>query len=330
MGPIKNEWKKGDQMRNFDHHRHTARKTLKNSNIQSKIEQIIMGLANFPQEIEKGSFIPVIFQNLKKLLEAQKRLTFILPAFPAKSANREKTSGSRADMAEVLALIQLQKFCENINAVYEAGAEVLICSDGKVFNDLVLVSEDDLLAYKESIKEIIQDFSLSHLKTFCLEDHFGESHQLDIRESLVEGFGPSLENIKNQVRENPETKVMFNGLHRFIKEDMLGLIHDKSKNQISKESKEVAYKVIQRSRAWDSLLESLFKDTLRLSIHPYPLHHPKFGVKMVKSSSLWATPWHNVALKQEGEFQLMKRKEAENLGAVSKLYKNKFTYYELS
>lgn len=270
-----------------------------------------------------------IYKKMSELIDRDEKLIFILPAFPAKSANRKKTSGPVADLGEVIALQRLQTLCEEISYHYPPGVEVLICSDGKVLNDLVFVNETDLNSYKASILSIIDDFSLHYLKTYCLEDYYSSSSQTSLQQQLVQDFGPAIEALKELVRSDSDTKSMFNGLHRFIKEDMLGLNPDKSKSQICKESKEIAYKVIQRSRSWDNLLADQFKDTLRLSIHPYPLDHHKFGIQLVPSRSRWATPWHNVVLKTAQNFKLVKRSESLDLGATKKMYKESFAYYEI-
>src|SRR5690606_22148817 len=98
-----------------------------------------ISLAKFQQS-------PLCTQIIEQVKRKQK-LTFILPAFPAKSSNRNKTHGPLPDMGEVLALEHLQKMCLNIEKNYASGAEVIICSDGRVFNDLVFVSDRDLIQY---------------------------------------------------------------------------------------------------------------------------------------------------------------------------------------
>jgi pyoverdine/dityrosine biosynthesis protein Dit1 len=58
-----------------------------------------------------------------------------LPAFPWKSANQVyKVLGTLPDKAEELALKRLNGICEAIGDVYKPGAELLIISDGLVYN----------------------------------------------------------------------------------------------------------------------------------------------------------------------------------------------------
>jgi hypothetical protein len=63
------------------------------------------------------------------------RLEFCLPAFPCKSSNLNKVAGKEPDRGEELALINLHRFVEEVEEIYEPGAKVWIISDGHVFSD---------------------------------------------------------------------------------------------------------------------------------------------------------------------------------------------------
>jgi L-tyrosine isonitrile synthase len=284
------------------------------------------GLPSFdPLELQSSAFLQKLAEKIVNL----EPLIFILPAFPAKSANRQKTSGHLPDMGELIALFNLNQVCQKISSFYGPSAKVVICSDGRVFNDLVLVSDEDLMAYKNKVAEIIHNFKLNYLTQFSLEDCMpGFTFQL-MRERLVLDFGPDLDFLRFKVKEEPTIASLYNGLHRFIIEDRLELESNKSKSKIAKESKLIAYQVMQRSQAWDKLLERYFPNTLRLSIHPYPITHHKFGIKLVQSSDKWATPWHNVVLKTQERYQLKRRHEVLSLGAHEKRFQEEFVYYEI-
>jgi pyoverdine/dityrosine biosynthesis protein Dit1 len=315
------------------------RKSRESSNDDSKIlDQIFSALTSFGNHDQNDYLKPEqlpILKNIKKLIAQNKPLIFILPAFPAKSSNRNKTEGPLPDLGEVIALANLNKLCSKIEDIYTPGAQVLICSDGRVFNDLVFVTENDLLAYDKKIREIIIEFQFSHLSTYNLDayvEELGDSQlkrtTLNLQNLLLEKYGPTLESIKNQVKICEETKKLFNGIHRFIKEDLTFVNNRISKNQLNLQAKEVAYQVIQRSRAWDQLLEKKFPETLRLSIHPYPITHRKFGIKLLESENRWATPWHNIVLKHGNNYQLTKRIEALRKGANLK-FRGDYSFYEI-
>jgi pyoverdine/dityrosine biosynthesis protein Dit1 len=102
---------------------------------------------------------------------------------------------------------------------------------------------------------------------------------------------------------------MYQGISRFLYEDFLGLAEFKaiSRAQIQKLAKSVSYRVILRSNAWSRLLEEVYPESLRLSIHPQYRVSKKIGVHMISTDDCWRTPWHSVAVKKDGVIYLEKR-----------------------
>ena len=246
----------------------------------------------------------------------ERMLTLILPAFPAKSANRQKTLSAKPDRGEIMGLTQLNQLCQNMQKIYQPGVKLIICSDGRVFNDLVLVSDADVDLYQQGIQNIIAEHRLNHLTTFNLDEvYLGHNYQ-NMRELLMLEFGQSLASLKQQILEEPHWRYQFNGIHRFIIEDQLVLKPEQSKNKVRQQAKETAYEVMRRSNAWSELLAQYFSQSLRLSIHPQPCGSNKMGIQFISSGNRWSTPWHNVLLKDAQGWQLIKREEAERLGAT--------------
>lgn len=269
---------------------------------------------------------------LKKIIarmESGKELEFILPAFPAKSPSQKKTSGELPDFGEVLALKNLQNFCDRISDLYSPGAKLIICSDGRVFSDVVKVSDDSIDRYNEGVKEIIQEYQLHSLSVFDMDDLYPSMTPTELRQMLLGLYAQDLASVKEQVKTDESYCSLFNGIHRFLFEDAAFMRSNQSKNAIRKETKELAYELLRRSDAWSNLLNVHFKDALRLSIHPHSLDHEKFGIKLVPSSNRWATPWHNVVVKIKNRFELMHKSEALALNATFKLENKKYAYFEV-
>lgn len=294
--------------------------------VASECFRIIRGLSHQSDEINDLD-IP-LFRKLNDLIRLNQELLFILPAFPAKSPSPAKTSGISPDMGEVIALKELNEMCSRISTLYPPGARLLICSDGRVFSDIVGVSDETIDHYSSEIDSIIREFRLIHLSTFSMDDLYRDLKGDDLRAKLLEEFGRPIEEVKNLVITDDNYRNLFNGIHRFLLEDKRELSKGKSRSQLEKETKENTYELLRRSDAWSALLKHHFADELRLSIHPYPLGHEKFGIKMVNSSSKWATPWHNVAVKIEDRFELMHMQEALKLNVGQKLYKDRYVYFE--
>jgi pyoverdine/dityrosine biosynthesis protein Dit1 len=84
---------------------------------------------------------------------------------------------------------------------------------------------------------------------------------------------------------------------------------------VSKQCKELAYRMIQRSRAWGDLVGDVFPDSLRLSIHPQHSHAGKIGFHLVRTRDNWLTPWHGVVVDDGTSVTLVKRSQAEHAKA---------------
>jgi pyoverdine/dityrosine biosynthesis protein Dit1/AcrR family transcriptional regulator len=263
-------------------------------------------------------------------VDQSKPIHFILPAFPAKSPNLTKVIGKMPDLGEEIALTNLQRICTEIKTVYPPGAEVTICSDGRIFSELVGVSDDDISLYVAEIKKLIDLLKLENIHIVNLEDLLTEGSFNEIRSKLLQQYAEPIEELEIRLKSNAEFKSLFNGIHRFITDDRKVQFPTLSANKVKEESKSIALKVIQHSNAWTRFLVRVFPDAFRLSIHPYPAHSEKTGIELSRTNDNWLTPWHGViVLKQDG-YVLMKRSEAESAGAKPVLKNGIVYYYEMS
>jgi pyoverdine/dityrosine biosynthesis protein Dit1/AcrR family transcriptional regulator len=240
----------------------------------------------------------------------------ILPAFPAKSPNRQKVLGALPDLGEEIALTFLQSLCDDIRQVYAPGARLSICADGRVFADLVQVSDAEVSAYNDALKAMLARLGTTDLDVVNLEDLLTTSSFDAARAWIVAQYGEPLDELKARVRDTDHARAMFNGIHRFVAEDGQALAPEKSKSRVKEESKAVAYEVIQRSNAWTRLLAQEFPHALRLSIHPQHPHSDKIGLRITRAADDWLTPWHGVVLLRANDYVLLKRYQAEELGAT--------------
>lgn len=252
---------------------------------------------------------------IRPFMVNNKPVDFVLPAFPAKSANRTKTLSELPDLGETLALEKLSRLIREIDAVHEPGARLTICADGHVFNDIVGVSDEAVLRYQQSLRRCCQALGLGKISFFELGHAYVDDNYVSIRQQLVEDFGKSIASIRQSIMANEDERLLFCGLHRFLYEDLSVLLAHRSKNQIKEEAKQRTYQTIQRSHAWSDLIAKQFPQAIRLSIHPHHCSSLKLSVKLIDSAGQWATPWHNVPLEINGQYQLVKRQKALDLGA---------------
>lgn len=271
-----------------------------------------------------------LFKKIETKISKSQELVFLLPAFPAKSPSPAKTSGAMPDLGEVLALQGLNELCDKISAIYKPGSRIVICSDGRVFSDVVKVSDKEISEYQKGIEEIVNEFNLTRISLFALDDLFPNKSADQMRDLLLNKYAKSIEEVRSLVLQREDYNKLFNGLHKFLLEDELELNTSISKNKATQETKLRTFELMRRSDAWSELLNSVFPDELRLSIHPYKIEHEKFGIKLISSSSKWATPWHNVTVKIRDRFELMHLKEALSMNAIPKFAKDKYAYFEIA
>jgi pyoverdine/dityrosine biosynthesis protein Dit1 len=239
----------------------------------------------------------------------------ILPAFPAKSPNRTKVLGELPDLGEEAALLTLETMCAEIADAYPPGARVTICSDGRIFAGLVGVGDEAVTRYGDCLKRMIAELRLNHIEVVNLEDLLPEKSFDEARRFVMEKYAESLDDLQARLKQSDELKQLFNGIHRFISEDRLATEADRSKTKIKQECKEIALQVIRHSNAWTRFLCRYFPESVRLSIHPYPSHADKIGIRLTRAADNWLTPWHGVMVLTADGYLLMKRQEAESLNA---------------
>ncbi|MFD2786141.1 isocyanide synthase family protein [Hymenobacter rubripertinctus] len=245
----------------------------------------------------------------------QQPVHLILPAFPAKSPNRRKVLGELPDLGEEIALITLQTLCHDIRQVYAPGARISICADGRVFADLVQVSDEAVSAYNQALKAQLARLAATDLDVVNLEDLLPATSFDAARAWITERYAEPLAELKQRVQDTEHHRSLFNGIHRFVTEDGQALEPEKSKSRVKEEAKQVAYEVIRRSNAWTRLLAEVFPQAVRLSIHPHHPHADKIGLRITRAQDDWLTPWHGVVLLRDNDYVLLKRYQAEELGA---------------
>ena len=268
-------------------------------------------------------------EKIKKFVQKSEPIEMIIPAFPVKSPNPHKTLSCFPDYAEVLALKKLQELCMYIKEIYPPGAKVTICSDGRVFCDIIPFIEENVSSYSKEILKIIQVEDFSYLSIFKLDNLFSHTEYSRIKDNFIKEFPDNVESLKKKRFYSPDFFVMFSGLNKFIYEDLSYIYKDKSKPWIRNEAKNLTFQIIQRSNTWSKLIEKYFPQALRLSIHPQSAITKKIGVNLVDSDDLWRTPWHSVCCWKDNHFFLTSKDNAESLGAHLERADERYPYYKL-
>ena len=270
-------------------------------------------------------------------IEQHQPLTFVLPAFPAKSPNPAKVLATLPDMAERVSLEFLNSLCQQIQSIYAPGARVILCSDGRVFNDVIGIHDQDVTAYQLELTQLLKKMPATPISTFNLDDLYHDLSFSQMRHKLMEHYGEPLETLKDAVRkgnktpcsiEDEEAHRQYCGITRFLVDDEMLPGQTYSRTRLQKICRQRAYVVIQRSRAWSVLIAERFPEAIRLSIHPQTCGTPKLGIRLMEAEN-WMTPWHGVAVDVGGSFVLLKRTQAEQLGARLVYSDGRPSHYEM-
>lgn len=254
-------------------------------------------------------------ETVGRYVAAGKPVHFVIPAFPAKSRNRRKTIGRLPDLGEYLALESVQGFCEQVSAVYAPGAVVTICSDGHVFSDALGIDDEHVDDYGAELLRMIRSIGGGAIGLYALRDAMPGLTLDQRRARLLDEYAESVDELRDAVRSRTGTRRMFNGIHRFITEDHAVLMADLNATQRRNRAKLTAYEVVRRSQAWSRVVEEAFPGAVRLSIHPQDHHDTKIGFHLLRTTDSWLTPWHGVVLDDGLRQVLVKRAQAERLGA---------------
>lgn len=249
-------------------------------------------------------------RDLRFFIDKEEPVKFILPAFPCKSPNTsKKVLGFLPDKGESVALENIKSFCDRIKQIYSKGCEFVIFSDGRVYGDIVGVSDRIINKYGSALKNLIKS---KNIRFTCLDNFFEENDPDEIRRLLLKRFGSTLEETHRLVKEQSDKNILYRGFTRFLMDDG-NWPSSKTKSSIKKECEKRALKMINRNIALSNLISFFFGSHIRLSIHPNS-GEDKFGINLVSDSNGWGTPWHNVlVLKKDGSHILVKKSEAEKM-----------------
>jgi pyoverdine/dityrosine biosynthesis protein Dit1 len=264
---------------------------------------------------------------IRRSLESDAPIRFVLPAFPAKSANPRKTSGQGLDLGDVTALFRLERLCERSRQLHRAGAEVVLCSDGRVFADLVGVPDAAVSRYRDDLRRALDRHRLGSIRLFCLEDAYGDGEPDALRDRLVDEFAVTVDALRSDVERSPARRSLVNGIHRFLLEDAVGRDPGLSRNAARHRTRPLAYETVRRSDAWSRLVAARFAGAVRLSIHPQLPGSDKVPVRLLPADERWATPWHRSARWDGRRLSLARREALEAEGAVPALSADGWTYW---
>ena len=253
----------------------------------------------------------VLVKQVQTCLEECRPIQFLLPAFPCKSPNLEKVAGTLPDAAEFYSLDHLNRICQEIDAIHQYGCEFVIWNDGRVFGDLVGVSNEEISTYED----VLQCFSSSmiHLQWDNMTNYVANG------DLLIEKYGSSSFDFQQWLHKSENNYQQFIHLRKFMETDS-GKRHNRknlSRRQLQNQMSAVAEQMIKRNEALANLLKSNYPKHIRLSIHQHVNNGEKFTIGLFRENtgqadtqSFLRTPWHNVlVINLDGHKTLLPHKQ---------------------
>ena len=246
--------------------------------------------------------------DLSTFVKQGRPIELILPSFPFKSPNfRDKTSGSRPDFGEVLALRRLDEMCRAIADIHPDGVQLKILSDGTTFNDVIGVPDEDLKYYRDTVKTLL---SSPHISWASLTGLVGTQDSPEAyRTALIEKADlpyADLEEFTEAVATDEELRSAHDKMCDFLYNDLrLAGNEDLENEKYFTLIRETSYEVMYRNRALVAAVAKTYPDAIRLSVHQYDNSGGKFTFGFSDAASPMA-PWHKVTLRKlDGSFSFV-------------------------
>jgi pyoverdine/dityrosine biosynthesis protein Dit1 len=229
-------------------------------------------------------------------LERQEPVHMFLPGFPCKSPNLERVTGSLPDLGEWLSLHHLQMLCERVAAVYQPGAKLSICADGRVFGDVVGVPDGDISRYAQALETMLEKLGGDTIDRFDLDQVFAGVAPEERRRAFLDEAEITIDDIRACERGDAGIASAIQRFREMAHQDLVLLEPTLDPKTLRERSEVAAYEIVRRSHAWTALLRKKFPRSVRLSIHPQHEHSTKIGVHLIRTMDEWTTAWHGAVL----------------------------------
>ncbi|OAG03327.1 uncharacterized protein CC84DRAFT_1220197 [Paraphaeosphaeria sporulosa] len=289
-------------------------------------------------EVGRPRFIEVLNEFVKN----GSRIDMALPAFPFKSANKVyKALGFLPDKAEELSLSRLHNMCRRIEEIYTPGANVVIISDGLVYNDLLSISDRHTWIYGQALRAMAVEKGFTNIRfsrlrdfvpadsTLKLPDKMDEisyvANATNFRRFILNKFGKDGLDVDQLIATDTDTRLTYQGYRRFLMSDLryiFTLGADRNSTAYKRETKYLAKQMIVRGVAFAGAIKHNFPNYLRLSIHQSTGEH-KVSMSLLNTKTGYTTPWHcSVALQTDGEWTSAPKGDFEEMPRMKVVEEN--------
>lgn len=266
----------------------------------------------------------ILAEKMESFVNRNAPIEFVMLGFPFKSTNkRDKVIGDLPDLGEEVTLRNFAKFNESIKETYSPGVKIAIASDGYIFNDLLGVEDNTVLAYKEVSLELSGG---TPVEFYDLNDFYDRNSSTSShREKVMKQFGTSPEKLQEEIMLNPDTNLLYRGMIRFMTEELATRSYV-SASQSQKAAKILTRQMMLRNEAWSNLVKKEFANHIRLSMHQSVNNGNKYSFKLIPGEKAVHSAWHCAIFWDGNEYVTLHKKDAEEMG-LHLVYVNGRPYY---
>ena len=260
----------------------------------------------------------ILLKKIKEQYYNKQKLSFVIPAFPGKSPNKNSSFSYLPDYTENIAIDTITNFINEINNVYPFKSEIIIIHDGHFFTNIGITrNEKELNEYINCLKSKFPRY----IKSMTIYELMGE-RKLEIAykkfyEKYVENTNDNIYNIYLS-KEILFTKYEF--YDKIISTDSM------SKNQLQMKSKQIAMSSLEIKKGINKMIKNLFPDSIRLSVHYQDSSSEKMGLKLLPNAINNGTPWFYVAYRTSTEKIILGKKNWQ-FESKKLINSNKGKYY---
>lgn len=97
----------------------------------------------------------MIHDKVESYINRSKPIQLTISLFPCKIPNRLKTAGSMPDFAEVISLARLAEISNAIKQIYKPGAQFIVLTDGKRFQNILNFEPEIIKLYQLQLKNML-------------------------------------------------------------------------------------------------------------------------------------------------------------------------------
>jgi 2-keto-3-deoxy-L-rhamnonate aldolase RhmA/pyoverdine/dityrosine biosynthesis protein Dit1/alpha-ketoglutarate-dependent taurine dioxygenase/SAM-dependent methyltransferase len=246
---------------------------------------------------------------LEKAIRDKEPIRLVLPAFPFKSSNRTaKVLGADPDDAERISLLHLDGLCKALEEATKLKVDLLITSDGVMYNDLLGISDEEVWRYGEGIRRIAKEEGCSHISfnrlgavishevdsTASLDEYLRDApgYRRQLEDLLPNGFDPAQE-----IKTNHDVKLTYLGYKRFLDLEMQNAAPDDSNLSLRDRKAITAKNMIKRGKAYAEAIRNAYPNAIRLSIHESDDVNKISIAILPLASGNPMTPWHGALVR---------------------------------